>query len=525
MRLGKRAALLAAMLLPLSACGPEDETWDRPLRLEGPVVAGDHLVWLRGATADLVALSAGESAAPLYLGLGPLVRSVAAVDGGVLACGGRGDAPWIQRVHLPDGEVVNLLPGAGATPVGAYDRIAVSPDGRWAVLFYDPARAPAPGGPAARNNNEVAIVDLAASTVKAVALRTESLAPQEVVYAGSLAAIVLDTTVVLLDLERPERFVRVPMPVSGDRIARPQKAVFAPDGGYLYLLTTDSNDVLAIEVHRTAQEIGAAVNFLFHPGTGPLLDIAVPSGEGFDRYVAALFGGSSPRAVLLDATGDASRSRFVELSRGSSLIDLGGGKMLVRGSGTEQARRFIAAWDPLGERVEEASLPGVPSEHIRHGEGISYFAHPAVGLGEAVSAALTAVTVEEQGARLRVRLNTLVLGGQPSATALDADGRSLVVALTVPRKDSGAAPRLGSVDDFTGSTGALVRIHADTLGLSGVALDEKVQRLEVLGDRLQAVHPDPLGDVTTLPLATLDRADAFRQTGFLAGQLFGAGGD
>jgi hypothetical protein len=514
---------LLALALLVAACGTRGAGWDDPLDPVGPVNAADHLVWLVPGTGRVVAVDLAAEE-PRSFPAGSIPRALAAVDGGVAVLGGTGARPHLRKVALPSGDATVLdLPSA-------YDRIAVAPGGTKAVLYFDPSAPPAPGSPAARNFNEIAVVDLAARTVRAVSLATESLAPRGVVFsdAGDLAAVVLDAAVALVDLADPAVHVRIPLKLSGGEELAPLEALFSPDAAFLYVRAAASRDVLAIEVRRAAGELGGSVNFLFVPGADLVDDIAVPAGPGFERTVAAVFRrGTAGIAALLDATGDASRSHVVQLTRrASGIADLGDGRFLLfpaTPTGGTSVARSVAAWEPLTDRLDEDLLPGPVSLPPRFAPGAGFFFHDAVNLtGSGTTPALTVVTVADTGARLRVQLTPVGLADLPGPSAVTDTGL-LLVGVDVVRKGSGAAPAEDGSDDPYEETGSLVTVgpvDGPEVPIDGVILDDTVIDLGVTGAHVWARHDTASGDITVLPLADLRRSAARRFDGlFLVGAL------
>lgn len=502
---------MLAAALSAAACGGRSTEWTQELTVHGPVVAADRLVYLHANAAVLTALDPSSSKPPLHLDVLSRGRALAATPDGVVLVGGSGAEPGLDHVKLPSGERTRFgLPGA-------YDNVAVSADGRHLVLSYDPNRLPAPGGPAARNNNEITVLDLKSQAQKTLALRTESLAPQSVVFSpdGVVVAVVLDAAVAFVDLADPSTHVHVPLKLPGGQVLGPKKAVFSQDGAFLFVHASNSDDVLALEVLRSPGEIGSAINFLFFPGASGLQDILVPDGPGFERSVVALYSsGNGTHMALLDAEGDSSKTKAAQLTRRlNSLANLGDGEVLGWNNpqrGSAEASRAIAGWLPLLGRMDEDLLQGSIQSEPRFSPGGAFFPHGTVG----ERAALTGVTLDDDGARLRVRLAPIILGGVPTATALDSDGGTLFVSVAVAREDSGAI-----LDGTSGKVGSIVALQADSLGIGGLALDSPVTRLGVVGAHLYALHQASFGDVTFAPLSKLERDSARRVTGFLAGGL------
>lgn len=506
-----RSLSVLVALAVVTACGGRDKEWTQPLTLLGPVVAAGHLVHVQANASVLTALDPAADSPALHVDVLHRARSLAATPDGVVVVGGRGDAPALDHVKLPSGEVTRYsLPGA-------YDNAAVSPDGRYVVLSYDPTRLPAPGGPAARNNNELTVLDLSSKTKQTFAFRTESLAPQAVVFSPDeqIAAVVLDAAVAFVDLADPSVRVHVPLKLPAGQVLTPKEALFSTDGAFLFVRASGTDDVLALELFRTDGELGSAINFLFHPGASGLQDILVPEGPGFERSIAALYSGASgSQAVLLDGEGNTSKTRAVQMTRRlTSLANVGPGRVLAWADPTlvtANLSRAVAGWAPLLDRMDEDLLQGPVKAEPRFSAGGAFFPHGAVGS----QSALTGVTLDDDGSRLRVRLSPIVLGGTPTATALDEEGGTLFVSVEVDREESGAASELPGA-----KVGSVVALQADSLGIGGLALDTEVKSLGVAGAHLYAFHPSSLGDVTLVPLSKLERGAARRVTGFLAGGL------
>jgi len=510
--------VLAAILALAAACGTRDPVWSQAPRTLGPVSAAGDLVWLQ-RPADLLVAIDPAAAALRRLNIPTQIRAVQPVPKGVLLAGGRGDDPVLALVTLPGLEMQRI-------PVsGVFDAIAVPPDGRHAILYRIASSPPAPGGPPARNNNEIAVADLERAKTTPVALQTESLAPTGVVFSpdSSTAAILLDSAVVLLDVADPAKRVQVPLKLPNGRALAPAKALFAPDAAYLYILAGGSDDVLALEVRREGSTMDSSVNFLFFPGAAGPRDLLVPAGAAFSRFVAAVYpSGGKTKAVLLDATGDAARTRSVELGAAyDSMADPGEGLLLLYADGAKGAGgTSVAAWDPMGGRVDEDRLPAAPAGAPGVSAGLAFFSRFRQS---AASSTITAVKLEGDGARVRVRLSPLQLAGPAVAAVVHPADGSLFAGVAIARDGSGAAPLRDGT--FSGNTGAIVSVQPGTFAIAGLALDAEIQSMGVTGDWVWAVHSDSLGDVTLVPRASTDRDHALRFEGVLAEGLLDRDGE
>lgn len=501
-------------LLATAACDPRASIWERSLEVEGPVVAGGQLVHLVRTTGQVVTLDPkrGVTAYPV----GARARALTATPSGVAVIGGRGSAPVLDLVALPEGARRRIdLPAP-------YDRIWVAPGGARLLLTFDPSAPQAPGAVPARNMNEVGVVDLATGRVEQVLLRTESLAPREVIFdaSGALAAVLLDAAVALVDLgSDPPEVVTIPLRLPGGVHLTPLKGLFAPDASRLYLRVEGSADVLALEISRGAA-FGATVNFLYWPDATALKDIALV--EGYPDHVAALFErGEGGALALLEGSGDQARSFGTALSaRPTRLYDLGEGHVLACAAPAATSgvySRYVAVFGLERRRLDEDSLPGTTSSLPRVAGGRAIFDHGGVALGGGdSSAALTVLRAEEDALRLRVRLSPVVLGGQATLAGEAGPDGSILVAVRAGREDAGAPPDLDG--SMAPDVAFLTVVDAEGQPGPALLLDEVVGSVGVTGDLVWARHPSPTGDVTVAPLSSFTRSAARRAVGlFFAG--------
>ena len=507
-----RAVTSSLVLAALWGC-ERDPRWTRPLEILGPVAAAERLVFANAGAEVLVLLEPNGEAPTAHLPLLGRPVALAAAGDRVLVLGHRAGAPHLEVIELPSGarRQVNLP--------GAYDRLLVAPDGEAAVLLYDASAPPRPGVPAARNLNEIAVVDLSAGRAERVVLETESIAPRDVVWSpsGELAAVVLDAALALIDVTDPSRRLRVPLKLPGGEALTPEEVLFAPGGGQLFVRAGGTRDVLALEVTRSAAGLAASLNFLFLPGAERLRDIAVSSAEGLGGRVVGLWdrAGGGSLAAVLEGSGAVLETRVVTLAeRHQRLEELGGGLFLLHGSPARLGERggaALAVWEPGEDRLHEDRLAGPTTAPPVIARGAVFFQHLA-GVGG--PPAMTAVAVEATAARLRLRQSPLAVTGTLQGVAPLPGGDGVLLGVDVPRRDSGAAPQDDSRDQFYGTTGALVVVN-DALDIEGLVLDASIGAVGSLGDSYFALHPDPRGDVTFVPRATPTRAAARRVSGYL----------
>ncbi len=508
-------ALVVFLLASLTGCEERAEMWQQAVSLEGPEVAGEHLVWLDRTAAGLIVLDAAAEAPARRLSLAPRPRDMAILGNKVLVTGGSGNEPRVEVFDVGEewDEPLSLDPGGEA-----FDRIWAPSKGGHAVLTYS-MDADGHAGLAARNLNRVAVLDLekAPPVIETVLLKTDSLAPREVVFSpdGGLAAIMLEASIVLLDLREPSRIVRVPLRLPGGQRLLPMQALFSPGADYLYVRAGGTADLLVIEI-LDGETLSASVNFLYSPGAESLSYIKVPQGEGFEHYVAAVFQRAADSvAALLHASGDATVSRQVTVSqRATRLLDMGDGSMIIHGVPAGAGfSRWVAGWEPLSSRVDERELQGTYFHEPVVTGGHAFFRHQQGAVAGAPStAALTGVAVDTGGTWLRVRPSAMLLLGNSTAAA-GGGAETYFVSVDVDRKDSGAAPTL--TGQMTGKTGAIVAVSGSDLDMIGITLDDPVAQMGIIGDYLYAVHDRLLGDVTLVPMNDLSREAARRHDGLL----------
>lgn len=516
-----RVVTLSLVLVAVGGCREADERFGDPAELVGPIPLASHVAYVHRGTHRLL-LVEPTSGAVRSVALVEDIRAVTEANAEVMVIGGGGRAPVLERVDATGATRRIELPGA-------YDRIEASPDGRFAILLYDPRATPAAGAPAARNANELAVVDLTAGSARREVLGTESVAPREVVYSaqGSLAAVLLDSAIAVVDLTGAAPALRIPLELPGGDRLSPTKALFSPDAAFLYVHARASTDVLSIELLRDGTALRASINFLAGPAGAQLSDIAVVGdGPSLVHAVAAAFlHAPSASLLLLDARGDTSLTREVEVRAvGTWLSPLEDGLVLFHANadtpGTTGGYAF-AVWDPLAELADESTLGGttVGPVHVAAG-GLLVFEHQTAV--EGTNAITVASTSREQG-RLRVRASPVVVGGTLTAVAADRTRGEVYLGVTVARRDSGAAPDEADEDRFDRPTGTLVVVRGQSLDITGVPLDHVVERLGLLGGHVFATHPSTTGHLTFLPRDDLRResarsADALTLAGVLDGE-------
>lgn len=513
---------LLGMSAALWGCPGRADIFDEPYSVLGPMPLAGRLVWSFAPAQTLVVLDPAQPDETLTYRLGFAPRDLAVAGERIIAVGIDDEGPAAS---------VRSLQQEGTTRVAlpaVFDRVLPSPSGGHAILLFDPGRAPGPGSPAARNANEIAVLDLGAGTATRVVLQTESLAPRAVEFSpvGTLAAVVLDSAVVVLDLAAPSRRVQVPLILPGGARLVPQEASFSSDGTHLFLRAAGTSDVLSLSVDDSGEDLSGHINFLFASGAKQLHDLIVPSGSEFAGLVAAVFSkaaGQGSLVALLDADGDRSRTRSAALNKTVTRIeDLGDGLLLLHGAQAAAPTRAgpdIVAWQPLMDRVSEGQLAGAMIGTPAVAGKAAFFRHEVPGGGQA----LTSVSVKSEPTRLRISQSPLVLFGDPVDITADPASGTVLLGVQVPRKDSGAAPDYD--DNDRGNTGSVVFVTPEDSGIRNIVLDEVVTEVGAVGDFFFALHPDDFGDLTFIPKADPTRAASHRRDGFLLSGLLDVGAE
>ncbi len=507
--------------LALVACTGGDPAITEPLVVSGPTVVADHLVWVDHTTARVVWVDVDTAVQAAALEREEVTSAVFGPDRVVALTGGA--RPAAVSVRIPGGEVeaVELF--------AKFDRAFVAPSGRYVVALHD-ARLARSTPLVAVNHNEIAVIDLVDRTATRVALDTESTSPRNVIFSSdeTRAAVVLDAAVVVVELGG-EGIVRVPLKLpNGDRLT-PEQVVFAPDSEYLFLRTSGTPDVVALELLGQGAAATGILNFLAVPGAQRLLDLAVDEDDP-DHVLAVFRGDEIPTiAARLAADGDVSRTRTVELAGQASRLELLDNRtVLLHGSPDtigSAGNAFVGGWDLEDDLVEQDNLAGPTMGPAAVGGTSAFFVHSAES-GNAT--ALTALALRRDALRLNVALRPVVLGGIVRDYAFSSNDERVVLGVDIVREDSGAAPLpsrpYGEPND---TTGAIAVVDAETLGIETVVLDDSIQHVGVIGDRIYATHGGAFGDVTFVPLASIDRASARRVDGVLLTGLFDriAGGE
>jgi hypothetical protein len=487
-------ATLAALALLLFGCGTRGDLYTSAISPLPPIATRAALVLVVPQTNRAVVVSPGQDTTSALVISGG-ARVAAAVPGGtqVAVLGGSVAAPVLDLVDPAAGQVTVLpLPGA-------FDQLTFSEDGRWAVATY---AATSGGKLAARNLNEIALVDLSNWAVTRLQLDTESLAPRQVIFGPPegdrrLVTVALERGVAVFDAHRPQlapRRISI-RPQGSQTDSTVLEALFSHDGGFLFIRATGLDDVIAVELSRGPEGIGASINFL--AGGRGLRDIALPGQETIPGVVAVF--AESREGWLLDPRGITDNNLTVALPEPLTAVRAMQGTHVLFHA--PQARSVVA-WNLADGKSGTAVLDSsAQPPYFAEAHNLAIFPHASAT--SAGSAALSVVTVEDDVNRLRIRIRSIALA-RPLTTAILGEGEGRLFFGLQERSE-------------------LVSLELGTLAIHQVTLDARLAQLVRLpdGDWLGAIHPgDPLGDVTFLPAASQDRLEAIRYRGLaLTGAL------
>ncbi|MHB8420920.1 MAG: YncE family protein [Myxococcales bacterium] len=483
-----RPLLPAACLSVLAACGSRGGDYAAPLQSEGPLAAADFAVALDTTDGALIAIDPLAAQAPRAFGLPGGAHHLTLTPDGqtALVVAGGATAPSLVEISLARAtlgrQTVIALP---ANP----DIVNLSPDGRFALLTYDPAAAQAGAGQAVIDPNEAVIVDVGQGTATRVALGTDSPAPNAVSFAqpgqggSQLCAVLFADGLAVLDLGAPSQVLRVPVRIQGGPAVAPLKALFSSftqGQGYVYVLAAQSDDVIAVAL-STAGGLGGSINFL--AGGQGLVDIALPSGPPPPSTVLALYAGQ-PAAMQLDATGRVDLTIATPLTApATQLAAAGSGLMLLWADPSSGGASQVALWQPSQGQVAAVQLDG-----------------PVQALSIAPSGTVAAAAVSATEPELAV----LKLGSGSQGPALSASPLILSGQAIQPAFD----PASGLLYFGEANEPFLARVDPGTLANDQVTLDAAPIGIGLTSGAVFAEQSALYGQLTAVPTASFTRTSA-----------------
>jgi hypothetical protein len=489
-------ALVLGLVVVLAGCGRRGTLYDAaiaPLPLVGTSKA---VVQIVPQTRRAVVVKPGE-ATPATVLITPGARAAVKVPGSevIAVLTGALRSPKLDLLDVEAREVTTLdVPGA-------FDRITFSPEGAFGVLAYDAVKS---AGLAARNLNEVALLNVAALGVTRVQLDTEGLAPRFVQFGPAvggrrLVAVALDRGVAIFDALRPEVAARrIALRPAGSAVdAAVSELLFSRDAKWLFVRTLGVDDVVVIELGaEVGAPVSASINFV--AGGAGLSDLELAPEAAGDAVLASY--SLSKEVLLLDARGIQDNVKRLTLPAAlPNLATIAPGRVLL----WSPASRSAVVWDVVDGRSGVATLSGVPDRAFALPQlGRAVLTFPAIDSG---SSAIDALSFTEEPNRLRLRAQTIQLARKPSAVTLSADQEALFVA--VPQATNQPA---------------VVTVELRTMALSEVVLDAAVSGLLHLPaeGKVVADHGSAYGDLSILPVGATERLSVTRVADFaLSGDL------
>lgn len=493
-----RSLFLLGLFLAFS-CGTRGALYTAPIQPLGLVATSSALVLVVPENRRAVIIHPDEPA-PRTASLSEGARIAVSVPGSELVAvlAGSSKSPVVDLVDASSGSVITL-----PSP-GAFDTIHFSPNGRIGVLTYLAGKTKPEL--AARNLNEVGVLDAETFALTRLQLDTESLSPRAVVFGPSedsrqLIAVTFERGVAIFDAFRPglpARRVPIRAP-GGAEDSSVLEALFSENGRWLFIRASRLDEVIAVELTSVEGAIPAAsVNFI---GSGRgLTDIELPP-PGSPEGIIAVYTGSQ-EAVFLDATGIAENLAQVSLPpKVSSARPFSGSQLLLFAPGAPE----VVAWNVADGRTGSAKLEGALSQPaLFSGMGRALFSHSTTTPSAGGGPALSVFSVDDSAPnRLRAYVQSIQLRAPAAAQASDEASGTLFFA---------------GRDEQT-----VVTLKVRSLELSEATLDADVAELFFLPARgiLAAVHStSAFGDLTLIDPDRFDRAEAKRLRDFgLSGEL------
>lgn len=510
------AALLLLTALAAPACDRADVFW-RPLDAEGAwVVEGALFTWDTAREAFTRVDLAEPPGAPH-----PVTRIRVEGTGHRTFVSPAGDSLLVLTAGK---RTLTVLPADGSATLTyaldqPFDALTISADGAWAVAY-----AGGGGSAIAIGENLLNVVDLTAPPAAGENPRSQTvssyggerlgvdISPEFLVNGAPhrLAVIRSVGHVALLDLADADAdAISVPLVVPGDPVElRPEAARFAvaeeeTGGLWILLRASGSGDVIALDVRSDGADGGLRTTLNQHAVGGWVSD-AIPVRDGSGRLHVAALSAAARSLALIDVETGATRS--FSLDTGFQAIQ----EFRVAGSdGVERPHVLLTGADTRQFAilsVDEVPQKGAKALHLRSLREPYAAIAPIPGAPrfvafDATGSRLTLAWLEREAAE-----DTFAFNGAVIDRAFSPSGGHLYLLVA-----------------SSALTDHLVRIQLSDGALGELALDERVQALEVLPDsgRLVVVHDDPTGLLTLVEPDDFERPQAERILGFLLDGLLG----
>ncbi len=523
-----RSALVGFALAALAAgCVDRPQIWSTPQRLLGPYRVGNQVLWVEATRGEVIALDPTVNPPRVRrrtIGRNALFASPTPSRDG-LAVLTAGKEALLKDQHPEAPALFLVKPSSdGLTLVrrfeldGAFDRLAISADDRFAVAYY--GDAPQQGPAVFRNPNEVALLDLeqqpGADNPTLRTLRSFGSAPLGVIFSPrmkvprggkqrTLALVLARNYLTFIDMDHRARSeITVPLaPAESEAEVIPQQVLFAPEQPAVYVRAAGAADLFALSLepkpatNERENDYRPTIN---QPSSGRVVaDMAlVATGED----------GAPSRILTANASGDlslidAATSEFVTIDVGEpvdKLLLVPPDKptlALVYSSSQPRPRVHFLELDQLAERREanltHRSLAKPVHQLVRvPGDQLALVVHndarDVISLLDLVGEHHTDTPIQ----------------GRQQLHSFDFVGEDYLVGV------SPGIARLGLID--------LKNLHALDL-----RLDHNPKRVLAVGQTLVVDHGAATGLVTILPRPDANRDEARVLWGFVLGDLLDLG--
>ena len=528
----------ALNILALSAgCGKPNPVWTQSLAVLTPVAVTDGLVYVQPARSRAAIVDFSATTLQVrHAAVGPNAilaqKRPGAAEVLVLSQGERGApgvAPVAATVTVLDVSPSHLNPPKVYAVGSPFNAMAVTPDGRYAVIHFQPTETL---GQLLFNPNEIAVIDLTRAPSAATpanpltdnpvrrTVRSFGGIPNRVVFApptiiaGSerrLAIVLSDAYITVLDLTQPDHIettVRLTLPEDARGIA-PEQVLFDFDADRrtIYLRASLSNDIYVVRLAEEAAVMGSndfrvSINQLA-AGRSPS-DLAL-FGEGASRRLLVVSSGSREVRVV-DTTSNAITTLALDAPVRRALLFNGPSPR-----DNMVSQRALLYSDAGSDGAQSVSFIDLTAIEQRGAQNIE-----TVQLGRPIRLALplperNTVLFEHSVTSAQGRLSLLDLHRRSTAPILaevsldrarfSSDRRLLWVA---PQ----GIERVGFID--------LNNFHPGEIRLDAAVTDVLPLPVEMGGrDRVVALHPDASGYVTLIDGTTPSRETALSSRGFL----------
>jgi len=536
--LGRAPAVALAACAALGGCQADRDDWvTEPLRVVGPMALGSRLVYVEQNRGELLAVDVqasdpSDQVARLVVGEEPGEPQVVPGADAV-------SAPRALALMVPRERALQLLTEGGDDGPElhtveldqAYDRVAFSADGAWAVTWMGEASEQADFITLAGKIAVVDVVKALADEDDAVTERSLHLeeAPSRVVFSEplellggrvTLAAVVTPTRIAVVDLAEPDRRSRT---IFLDPGVHPRRMRFtdglADDPEAEYLLFNADGDA-GISAYRIlgvdpAPELPEPrIQLTYHqllPDDRPA-DFEVFAAPGGTRYMLVSVGARVHRATVMESL----------TTPVGTPVDLRTGPVnRVLRAALPGANEVAVLYDDSGSgrTLQHLSLPADADERPQVEAGEDFVeavreVHTVAGQPGMALVFLYDSTQIELVDLGSLRSTPVRLSSRPLDMTWDRQGSELYLAVS---------------DDNLEEGDLLVRVRVVAGGLvsESLALDHAPRTVHLLEDEGVAVvtHAAGQGLVTAADITRLEREEAWSFEGFfLTGLLDAAAG-